>query len=153
MATIETIDQEIDDYKTLVQLEKDVKELIEKFKRYKLVNKSFCNALKEIGYFAYIVKDNDYKKISIKPIGSGNNFPSFYLRVYKESLTWDNILEEFKRYNYQKKLELSIEKKECFEKEKNFLENIYQQINHEKFKAFSLYDLQRRLGNLLNPIV
>lgn len=140
------LDDDIYNCKKLIQLEKDVKELIEKYKHNKEIDNTFFDDLEAMGYQSYVKK---YELFFIYPFNSGVTFPSFYVNFQGKELTYDLIENEFKNRNYENYLNLLIESKECFESEKKIVKEFYDKIRNTRLRNFSLCSIERALRKIL----
>ena len=148
MKTLKLLDQDIENYKTLVKLEKYVTGLIEKSKHQKELDETFFYDLHDLGYQSYVSENEIFY---IFPFNSGFTFPRFYVDFKNKELTWDLIEKEFQIRDYEGYLDLLIESKKCFETDRKIVEEFYNQIRNTRLINFSLYSVETALHKILNP--
>ena len=121
----QSIEKEMAALRVAVQMEAEIREVIEKFKHYKQVNSKFIDAVKAKGYYAYICKD----KFSTKLVISANNHNidysdrvdfTIYVSEFMERnpITWEKIESELVRYGFQARLDKVFQMSKYFEIEK-----------------------------------
>lgn len=115
-----------------VQLESDVREILEKFKHRKKVNKTFLDAVEAKGYSPYIYKEKYSMTLNISkrfPGGYKDLLFTVHTNIYSEShgITWEKIDQELKKYAYKERLEKYQKHLEEFD------------ADLEEFKAFVAY--------------
>lgn len=153
----QSIERNIKALEEAVNMEANIRKVLEQFKHYKQVNVKFIDALKERGYYAYIARDKWSITLKVSPINKDIapvDIQEF--RVYvsnfmnKEPLTWDRIEKELVRHNFQGRLKHAYEMLDLFDKEKQDLEDLYNHVNTFSFTCFDMYKIKRELEDALD---
>lgn len=153
----QSIHNKVEALKVAVQMEADIREVVEKMRHYKQVNSRFIDALTEKGYWAYISKD----KYSTKLVVSCNNHgidvkDRFDFTLYvselmeRKPITWESIERELVRYHYQDKLDTAFQQMKYFEVERVKFKELCEFMEKMEFKCFDLYAAKRLMNNLLD---
>lgn len=126
-----------------VKMCEDILMTVSKFEHYAQVNKRFIDALKELGYGAWITKDTYSTTLSVY-IGEDYNKHKAEFRYYlsegfsKKPLTWDGIKNEVARHAFKERLEQA---KECLlvnDEETKELQRLIEYVKSKKFRCFDL---------------
>ena len=157
----ESIEKKIRFYRLALELESYIKETVNKFRRYKKVDKrfAFINALnKREDCNAYIKKDNCSTKLVISLNNAEfRNYEdrvqfSVYVSHYPslEPLNWDEINKALILYGYQECLNNYLKMKEVYEQEFIKFTELYDLIKDLKFQCFSLTDIKYKFEDMIN---
>ena len=144
-----------------IKMANDILSTVEQFKKYVSVDKRFINKLNELGYFAYIQKD-DYstrihcstKNYDLDIKAEFNIYKSQFMR--KDKISWEDIKLEVVRHAYEQRLQQSKDRLEVIDKEiKEFAEYL-SSIRSKKFLCFEtgnrLWDMETALSNAQNDV-
>lgn len=131
-----------------VEIEKITKEVVEEFKKYKVVNKKFTDKLQDKGLWAYIIKETYSKTLVIRKKIEGGNFGEYRLYLptgSQKSLSWDCILKEFERYDYFGQIERYQKRLDAIESDIEVLSRLITDIDRYKFENIDLWQVKNML--------
>lgn len=146
-----TILHEIERLEQCLVLERVVREKVEQFKHRKQVNKTFTDAFKDTDFHAWIYKDDFKTSLTVRRNKSSpSDGIEFYVTAYRgESLTWDKIIYEFKRYSYEACLKQNQDRLEVLDTEIENFQQLYDLIKKMEYKCFNLSSIKYEMENAL----
>lgn len=141
-------------------LEKDVMETIKDFAHRKNVDKRFTDAVSAKGYHSYILKDKFSTKLVVKKrienpeyVSTQAGYVEFtvYMGQIMESrpLTWQQIADEFKRYNYTERLANYKQMFDSADSEVEEFKKFVEFVDSQNFKCFDLWKIKSDLKEAL----
>lgn len=149
------IESQIERLTLCLEMEAFVKSKIELFKHRKQINKTFVDAIKEGGYYCYIVEEYGYKKFICgfnKWNGKDYVQSEFYCRPYEGGLSWQSLLNEFDRDDYEGSLEQYQHMLTILEDEIIEFEKLVKHIQSLDFKCIYFEPVQRAFGYALENL-
>lgn len=146
-----TILHEIERLEHCLVLERVVREKVEQFKHRKQVNKTFTDSFKDTDFHAWIYKDDFKTSLTVRRNKTNaSDRVEFYVTAYRgEVLTWDKILSEFNRYNYEESLKIYRERLEILDIEIDNFQELYEMIKSIEYKCFNLSQIKWVMENAL----
>lgn len=146
--TKSTIKKQIREMEIGVRMGADILETVKAFEHYAQVNKRFTDKLKELGYHAYIFKDNFSSTLSCNYQEwdeNGRLYIKCEIRHYKSEcfgkspFTWDGIKNEVSRYNFANRLIEAQARLAAIDGEIPRLRELLAYLQNCKFTCFDLF--------------